>query len=62
MSYKIIRLYTKGNKRKIDSGLTLDEAQTHCRNSESSSRTCVTPQAKAITRRNGEWFDGYEEE
>lgn len=59
--YKIVRHYfNKSNKRTIDTRLTLEEAQAHCSNPETSSSTCTTPQACAITRRNGAWFDGYE--
>jgi hypothetical protein len=51
-----------GMNRTIQRGLTLAEAQEHCGNPETSSSTCTTAAAKAITRRNGPWFDGYEEE
>jgi hypothetical protein len=48
MTYKIIRFHiTKGN-RVICRGLTLEEAQAHCRNPK--------------TRKEGVWFDGYDEE
>ena len=64
MSYKIVRKYYKrpGRGRTIRAGLTLEEAQTHCRDPETSSRTCTKASAKAITRRNGPWFDCYIEE
>ena len=58
--YKIVRMYQKGGKRTIERGLTLAEAQAHCHNPETSSKTATTARAKAITRRNGPWFDGYE--
>jgi len=63
MSYKIIRTYLRGDKRArtILRGLTLEQAQAHCRNPETSSRTCTRPDRKRITKRNGPWFDGYEE-
>lgn len=61
--YKIVRSYFSGKpKRTIARGLTLDEAQAYCSNPETSSRTCKGSAAKAITRRNGMWFDGYAKE
>lgn len=61
--YKVVRFYFSkpGCRRTIDTGLTLEQAQAHCHNIETSSSTCTTAASKRITRRNGEWFDGYEE-
>ena len=61
--YKIVRSFFSGDRRKrvIKTGLTLAEAQAHCKNPETSSRTATSSKAKAYTRRNGPWFDGYEE-
>ena len=50
MTYAIVRSYAPHlNKtdRIIQRGLTLEEAQAHCRNPK--------------TRKAGEWFDGYTE-
>lgn len=58
--YKIVRSYYKGGKRTIDSGLTLEEAQAHCKDPQTSSRTAKGK--GAYTKRVGEWFDGYEKE
>lgn len=45
--YKIIRMRFNGTNRVIKRGLTLEEAQAHCRREDT----------------HGEgWFDGYEEE
>jgi hypothetical protein len=63
-TYKIVRLHFEEGvpNRIVDRGLTLEEAQAHCRNKETSSRTCTSPVAKAYTAKFGAWFDGYEEE
>lgn len=64
MSYRIVRHYFNDEipKRTIARGLTLEEAQTHCNDPQTSSRTCTSATGKARTRRLGEWFDGYEQE
>tara|TARA_R100000388_G_C7212558_1_gene144429 strand:- start:675 stop:821 length:147 start_codon:yes stop_codon:yes gene_type:complete len=46
-TYKIIRFYFEGHSRKIKGGLTLEEAQSHCRDPKTS---------------GDGWFDGYTEE
>lgn len=61
-TYKIVRFYMNGGRRTIDTGLTLEEAQAHCQDPETSSRTATTAKARARTKANGPWFDGYEEE
>ena len=51
MTYKIIRFYAphlNKNNRVIQRGLTLEEAQAHCKDPG--------------TRKAGEWFDGYDAE
>lgn len=58
--YKIVRMYFRGGKRTIKSGLTLEEAQAHCRNPETSSRTATGTAARRRTAARGPWFDGYE--
>lgn len=62
--YRIIRIYDDESKpsRTIRAGLTLKEVQAHCSNPETSSRTATSAAARRITKRNGPWFDGYEEE
>lgn len=64
MAYKVVRFYFNkpGQRRTIASGLTLEQAQAHCQNSETSSSTCVGKAGKALTRKHGAWFDGYEKE
>jgi hypothetical protein len=61
-TYKIVRGYFRGGKRTIATRLTLEEAQAHCKNPETSSRTCTSAKARRITKVNGPWFDGYEKE
>lgn len=61
MAYKIERLYFRGGRRVIATGLTLEEARKHCANPETSSRTCTSSEGKARTKRQGPWFDSYTE-
>lgn len=63
-TYKIVRMYFNNDKptRAIHKGLTLDQAQEHCNDLETSSRTCTKSQGKTRTKRFGAWFDGYEQE
>jgi hypothetical protein len=58
--YNIVRHYFNAGKRIIARGLTLEEAQAHCSNPETSSSTCTKAAGRARTRRHGRWFDGYE--
>jgi hypothetical protein len=58
--YKIVRTYFNGTKRTIDTGLSLAEVRAHCKDPESSSRTCTRADRKRITKRMGHWFDGYD--
>ena len=63
--YRIKRNYqnteTAPRRRVIKTGLTLEQAQAHCQDPETSSSTCTRADRKAITRRYGPWFDGYDE-
>ena len=63
--YKVIRMYARDSSRHfnrtIKSGLTLEEAQAHCSDPETSSSTCTRSDRLAITAARGDWFDGYEE-
>jgi hypothetical protein len=61
-TYRIVRLYFKGGKRTINTGMTLDQAQAHCQDPETSSRTAIKSVGRERTRAHGPWFDGYEEE
>ena len=63
--YAIKRLYFKDSSRRynrvIKSGLTLEEAQTHCSDPETSSSTCTRADRRRITAQRGPWFDSYQE-
>ena len=60
--YRIVRNFQNGTKRTVERGLSLDEAQRHCRDAQTSSKTCTDQAGKARTKRLGPWFDGYEAE
>lgn len=62
--YKIVRMYfnsTRWPRRTIATGLTLEEAQKHCQDPETSSSTCTNAIGRKRTRERGPWFDGYRE-
>lgn len=60
--YRVVRMYMRGRKRTIARGLTLAEAQAHCKDPETSSTKATSSKARARTRRRGPWFDGFEED
>jgi hypothetical protein len=64
VSYLIERFFfdRPGRRRIIRRGLTLEQAQSHCQNPETSSTTCKGAAGKRRTRECGRWFDGYTEE
>lgn len=59
--YRIVRTYKNDRipSRTIKTGLTLEEAQAHCHDPETSSKTATSQKARRRTRTFGEWFDGY---
>ena len=62
-TYRIVRLHKDSPDRPVLlQGLTLEEAQAHCRDPETSSSTCEEEEGKEYTERHGAWFDAYEEE
>lgn len=62
-TYKIVRMYFEGrSNRKVKGGLTLEQAQAHCRDPETSSRTATSRAGIRRTEMFGPWFDGYEKE
>lgn len=58
-TYRIVRFFQRGGKIEVRHGLTLEEAQEHCNDPETSSRTSSD---KTTELTYGPWFDGYEEE
>jgi hypothetical protein len=61
--YKIVRVYfhyARFPRRTIATGLTLEEAQAHCSDPETSSSTCMKAANMKRTKRCGPWFDSYE--
>ena len=62
MTYLIMRFHRDEANKVIERGLSLQEAQEHCQDPETSSRTCTSPAAKEYTEKHGPWFDGYEKE
>jgi hypothetical protein len=65
-TYKIVRSFFDRERnrprRTIKRGLTLTEAQAHCCDPQTSSRTATGAKAERYTAQHGPWFDGYEEE
>lgn len=56
MAYEIIRMFADDRETEvIETGLTLEEAQEHCQDPETSSKTCE------VNEIGGQWFDGYRE-
>ena len=63
-TYRIVRMYQNPAllSEWIDTGLTLEEAEEHCKDPQASSKTAIGPTLTDLTQLFGEWFDGYEEE
>lgn len=57
-TYTIIRHRAQGENEVTATGLTLEEAQEHCHDPETSSSTCSEDTAASEP---GQWFDGYTE-
>lgn len=64
LAYKIVRMHQDGDlpNAVLKTGLTLQQAQAHCRDKETSSSTATSEEGLEYTSEHGPWFDGYEEE
>jgi len=58
-TYSIIRFHFDKPNETLREGLTLEEAQEHCSDSETSSKTCSLETSLANP---GQWFDGFSKE
>lgn len=63
-TYKVVRFFADDEvpAQVVAVRLSLDEAQSHCKNPQSSSATADGKTARERTAKFGAWFDGYEEE
>jgi hypothetical protein len=59
-TYSVYRFYPSSTKVLILSELALEEAKEHCKDHESSSRTCS--EETAATEPLPVWLEGYEED
>jgi hypothetical protein len=59
--YDIVRYHFKSGQTVIKEGVTLEEAQEHCGDPETSSTTCTSEENRRYTEQHGAWFDGYTE-
>jgi hypothetical protein len=61
--YEIVHYFQDPNLQSVvlDTVDTLGEAQAHCNDPETSSRTCEGANTTALTEMYGPWFDGYRE-
>ena len=61
--YQIVRCYLdRGTERVIKKNLTLEEAQAHCRDPETRSKTATSAEARERTRQVGAWVDRFDEQ
>ena len=62
-TYKIVRMFFSDDikSKVIKRGLSLKEAQRHCRDKQTSSSTCTDSKGIELAKQVGPWFDGYEE-
>lgn len=63
-TYQIVRMYFEDehDTEILERGLTLEEAQAHCSDPETSSSTALSEEAVARTAEKGPWFDGWRED
>ena len=63
-TYKVIRVYQNGMKQTVRgmTRLSEEEAQAHCPDAETSSKTCTKPANVKRTKLRGPWVDCYDSE
>lgn len=65
-TYRVVRFFQNpeapSHRKVVKRGLSRAEAQEHCRDPETSSRTCKLSENRHRTDQWGPWFDGWEEE
>ena len=63
-TFKVVRYYFSDDmdSEVILTGLTLEQAQAHCQNPQTSSQTATVASAVRRTEKYGPWFDGYTSE
>lgn len=63
-TYRIVRFSFNNGRENVYGlgGMSLEEAQAHCQDPETSSKTATDAEAARRTAKIGPWFDGYEEE
>ena len=64
MTYKIVRMFFDDDvpSKTMKRGLTLEQAQSHCQDKETSSSTCEGIEGIQYKQMYGKWFDAYTEE
>lgn len=63
-TYEVVRFYQDDARGEVIlvTGVTLEEAQAHCNDPETSYMTATAPNAVRRMRMHGPWFDGYRAE
>lgn len=58
VTYKVVRVFYRHAFREvISTGMTLEEAQAHCSDDETSSSTARSDEARERTKDFGDWMD-----
>lgn len=62
-TYKIMRYFPNASAKPVRGmrGLTLEEAQAHCKR-EDTHKVCWVTNSNGVKQRVVDWFDGYTEE
>jgi hypothetical protein len=62
-TFRIIRFFRESYRQQVIAiRLTLEQAQAHCNDPETSSSTCTSAEGKRRTEKYGPWFDTDDEE